>query len=288
MSDQSITDILNCVDDPAAFSDGLRMAAKESKLSLVLTKLLSRDDLDASKKPVEMISRLCNLAEETGLARGSAHHIQVADDSLELIGLQVSAEVDSGERLARFTSGIDGSNGVFMPIQIAEWEDQKVHHRSNPVSSGQPDPGSHLNRSDVEKLNKQVAERLEDAVRSGRLQISTMWEACLRWYLNFAPVPAHSFRETLLADAHAVVVLLSVIIREQAVTDFESGQTLFADVSKFLIERALGLDLFARALIDHEPVLKKHDSARRRLVLVNALQKSWATQPSPPEGPSPQ
>lgn len=279
--DRQISELQNLFAEPQRFVERLDRLAGKGRLTLALTKLLARGTLTSSPRPVEMISRLCDLAD--GLAgsqvKSPSHHVSISDAMQQLVELQLPASLSSADRFERLRDGIEGSRAVHQPIQFAEGEDRRERHASKTDPRMRPEVGPHLTREDVQRLNAVVAERLEKALAAGAAELTPSWMRSLIWYLDFARDRASQNADQVVSNLNSIALLLRVIVNDTVMDDTDPSFEDAANTSLFRLKETVGFERFDRALEQHAAAIKAGgEDMSKRLAQYRAVRKLFGTQ----------
>jgi hypothetical protein len=277
LPDQRISELQNQFDNPAEFIRSLQELANHGSLPLALTKLLARENLIASSKPIEMVTAMCNFADQLDEITQPPYCIRFSTAVQRIVDLQLPSDLGSSKRLENLSQAIKNSNAIHVPVQIAEAEDLHEHHYSGADDRERRTLKQLLTRADVEQLNELVAERLENSIRESRVQLCHTWTDSLRWYLNFIPGRSLSNADLLLAQSTTVAVLLSVIITAQTIENyFPHPNQHFAQSPLLLVKTGLGLERFDAALNKHsEALLAEGNEVTKRLEIYRDMRKRF-------------
>jgi hypothetical protein len=257
--DQRITELERLLEEPPQFVTHLRTLAAERKLSLALTKLLARDSLRSSAKPVEMIAALCDFGEDQSNSTGPSHHIRISNAVHRLIELQLPGDLPSQDRFDRLAAGISRSNAVHIPAEIAQSEDETEHQFAETKDRENRDTEPHLTKAEVDKLNDLVADRLDQCIHQGKVRLSPRWVQSFGWYLHFLDKRATKQADLLLSSPTMVALMLCVVINDQAVEHYSRMQEHVAQPALSTVKSCLGIERFDKALEKNEAAIAQMD-----------------------------
>ena len=149
--------MVKSIDGPTNFISKLKTLNSEGKLTLALTKLLSREDLKPSAAPIDMIGALCDFGDEVAEIQRPTGFLDPLQALQNLVELHVEGTLKSADRLTRLSDGIRKSKGAHLPVVLARSEDYGEHRYAEANEFEKQNIGPHLERADVDKLNSHVA-----------------------------------------------------------------------------------------------------------------------------------
>jgi hypothetical protein len=246
------------MEEPESFVRILRDIAKENKLALALTKLLTRDKMKRSTKPSALIHALCDFGDEVADVKPASTLMHPLLALRHLAQFHIENLTDSKNRLKVLCIAISGSDSVHLPVYLAEAEDYSEYQFDNAEENMKHEIAPHLERPDVEILNELVCEKVEQAAKHNSVKLTPTWTHSLRWYIQYNTERVKLYGSVLLTSPESIAVVLCVVVNPEAFEryDVKNPNGHFA-IAPMALARMIGITKINDAIDIHEKQLKE-------------------------------